>query len=270
MARWLGMLSGPVEAAVDRQFSDGGTCRITIVGDSHAELFDCLSQRPLRLADRRIVDANVVPVKAATIRGFGKRRSTLDVRRKSLGAIRENDDAVVFAYGQVDIELGYFYRLHVKHEELAFDPFAAELAENYTARLAALPLNAVPIVKGVNLSVLSWSRQKAISFTCQILDTDDTADRRALEMELAEKFPSGEEIDRRHRLFNTHLKAAAAKHGLAYFDFLEATADRRTGHIKRRWVPRTFDHHARRKKSLYRIVRRSLAGALVEAVPKVS
>ncbi|MEM8665438.1 MAG: hypothetical protein AAGF49_15110 [Pseudomonadota bacterium] len=266
---WPSAFGDVLRAANPWRRRQTATCRLTIVGDSHTELFDCLNKRPLVLADGRVVDANVAAVKGATIRGFGRKRSTLDVKRKSLGAIRPDDDAVVFAHGQVDIELGYFYRIHIKREALEFDTFAKALAEGYVERILAHPMEAVPIVKGVNLSVLTWSREKAVAFTSQILfETPDDEDlRKAMEAELWKAYPPPEELDRRHRQYNTFLRQACAQRGVAYFDFVDATTDKRTGHVQRRWVPKSFNHHARRKRSLYRIVRRALGDVLVEAVP---
>ena len=256
---------GPRQAAVPATTEGRETMPVTIVGDSHVELFEHLATEPLELPDGRIVDANVLAVKGATIRGCGRKKSTLDVRRNSLGAIRPIDQAVVLCYGQVDIELGYYYRLHVKREELEYEAFAQELADSYVERIAALPLVATPILKGVNLSVLTHSRRRAIIFTSQILfETPDDAEKReALVAELEEVFPEADELDRRHRIFNAYLKAACLRQGVEYFDFLEATTEPISGRIRRSYVPGGNNHHALKKPDLLAIVRRSLASALM-------
>ncbi|MEM6762029.1 MAG: hypothetical protein AAF615_04055 [Pseudomonadota bacterium] len=242
---------------------------ITILGDSHAEMFEPLGTGDYQLASGARVDANVVAIKGATIKGLRRARSTLDVRAKSLDAIRPSDAAIVFAYGQVDLEFGYYFRRYFKGDRQPFDAFAEDLATGYADRLAGLDLPGMTIVKGVDLSVLTWSRRRAISATMKVIaDGANEADWVNVHKALTDEFPTAREMDRRHRHFNSVLAEACASRNIAYFDLLQHLAGPITGRMRLAFVPFSDNHHARRTTKLVKIATQTILGVLSERLPR--
>ena len=93
--------------------------KILIFGDSHSVYFTKTPDIMEMLEIIHEIEIKVVSTRGSTILGFGKRNSTLNTRNLFIEHIKEEKpDCVVFALGQVDVELGYYYRNIVKGENI--------------------------------------------------------------------------------------------------------------------------------------------------------
>lgn len=86
-----------------------GTVGVSVFGDSHCSRFAISRQMIACMPLLRAVDLALHPFSGGTITGFGKRSSSLGIADKIRTAIRPYDRLLVFNFGQVDVELGYFY-----------------------------------------------------------------------------------------------------------------------------------------------------------------
>ena len=233
----------PVSTRPDASSSD--RVGISIFGDSHATRFAVSGQMQACEPLLKRFDVNLKSFSGGTITGFGKRASTLGLAEKIEEALRPSDAAVVFAFGQVDVELGYFYRRVVKGLDLDFAAFAEELVEGYMAFIGRYADRHRVYVKGINPSVLAFFRRKAINYTSRIITenvTEPAEKARALEA-LKRVYPAPAEAARNHALFNHLLACAAARAGHVYFDLSGYLSDPATGLIRPEFAPEAFDHH---------------------------
>lgn len=225
--------------------------KVLIFGDSHSNYFrvtrDQLSNNPALLEH----EFNLLKIRGATISGFGKRNSTLNSQEKLRAAYKKHSpDNICFALGQVDIELGYYYRLVVKEEKIDFLKYAEELASSYICFITnfceslQIPLNKI-ILKGVNISVLTESRQKAIKYTSKII-TENIKDPNEIndyKSKLSIVFPDAITRCSHHISFNNFIKREL-KSGMSYFDINDLIVDPvNAGKCKRRYIPAGMDHH---------------------------
>ncbi|ODN70483.1 hypothetical protein [Methylobrevis pamukkalensis] len=221
--------------------------KISTFGDSHSRYFEITPQVADYLPQLKSVDVKQKQFTGSTITGFGKKKSTLNVRERILANVRADDDAVLLAFGQVDIELGYFYREIVKEMVLDFDEFAAGLVDTYMDFVEGMRKDTgkTVVVKGINLSVLTWNRSKAVRYTVRILNQDVASPehKRAYKQKLVEIFPDFTVIDWRHRRFNELLRKACEARGIFYYDINDAIAESPEGRVKPDLVPEEFDHH---------------------------
>ncbi|MBJ3775197.1 hypothetical protein [Acuticoccus mangrovi] len=242
--------------------------KVTLLGDSHSRSFeDRKTRSPVTLADGRVLDLNVVKLRGATVRGFGRRTSVLQVRRRALGAIRDDDAAVVLAFGQVDVEVGYYYRRLVKGDDMPFDAFAEALAEDYVADIGALDILQTKLAKGIFPSTLThWPRQRFAYLAMLIARSEGTAeptdlDEAEVTAGLRDIYPEPAEMDRRHRFFNAALRRRCEAEGIGYFDIDRALVGRR-GRLKSRFVRWRINHHMYRSRRLQEASWWGLAAAL--------
>lgn len=225
--------------------------KILVFGDSHSNYFNI--NNDLTNVDKKFesIDVNVIKIPGASIRGFGKRNSTLNSRNVFFDELNKyNPDYVVFALGQVDIELGLYYKKIIKSENININHYIREITESYLQTIDEIvkktSLNKENIiVKGINLSVLSRNRQKAVSYTSRII-TENIDSREEIKLynnKLKEEFPSSLERYGYHLKFNNKLKESL-KGNYKYFDINDEIEDKNIkGHVDIRFVPSGFDHH---------------------------
>ena len=132
------------------------TTRLHIFGDSHSRYFFPLKfgyERAGLNRNKSVIAGEFI--RAASLAGFRPGRSTLDTRLK-IEAAMPACTHLVLGFGQVDLELGYYYRRVVKGEDITRPGYVAWLIEIYRTFLSELDLSGKQVaLKGVNLSVLS-------------------------------------------------------------------------------------------------------------------
>jgi len=186
------------------------------------------------------------------ISGFGKRKSSLNSREIFVKEVNQfKPNVLCFALGQVDIELGYYYKKVVKGDDIDFNSFALALVDTYIKNTIALinelgiDLHKV-IFKGINLSVLTNSRMKAVNYTSRII-TENISDRDSIleyKKKLNAAFPSSLERSYYHLKFNKALQEAAIASGMKYFDINSLVEDKdNKGLVDLKYIPAGQDHH---------------------------
>lgn len=199
----------------------------------------------------RGINTKVVSMPGATISGFGKRQSTLNVRSKLIEEIKSFEpDFICFALGQVDVELGLYYKRVVKGESIDISSYLDELSEVYVNNIKeiveglSIPHRKV-CIKGINLSVLTKSRPKAIQYTKRIITenvTEQSEIKKYLDV-LRDIYPSNLERYSNHVYFNNKIKSLSE--GLfCYFDINDVIEDPSVkGEVHPMYIPAKDDHH---------------------------
>ena len=226
--------------------------KILTFGDSHSNLLRLSNELKEINTSFRGVVSEVVSLSGATIIGFGKRESSLNSRKILIDKVNDfQPDVLCFALGQVDIELGYYYKRVIKEEEITFQDFSKGLIDKYIENTHSLIEelgfeSSQVIFKGVNLSVLTNSRRKAINYTSRII-TENISVREDIlnfKQKLENIFPSNIERAHYHLSFNNYLNSEACRFNMKYFDINKQVEDKeRKGMVSLEFIPSGEDHH---------------------------
>lgn len=225
--------------------------RILVFGDSHSVYFYASPEMrqaciPLQSEDEIAVKVRII--QGASILGFGRRESKLNSHEifvEDLEVFKPTH--VIFALGQVDIELGYYYRTIVKKEQLTIEDFIDRLNDTYFATVEALGLgkDVKVSIKGVNQTCLTMYRNKAINYTSRIIteNIQSEEERKQYQRDLYLSFPSALERTTYHNKFNNALRQQSHAKGYLYFDINSGIVDEATGFVKDTFSPASIDHH---------------------------
>jgi hypothetical protein len=222
--------------------------KILIFGDSHSLYFRKTLDLNELMPILKDIDVTLEKLNGATIKGFGNRKSTLNTLDVFLENIRKNSpNVIVFGLGQVDVELGFYYRKIIKRDTTNFEDFCNKLIENYLssvkAVLSKINFAGLIVFKGINNTTLTINQQKAILYTKRII-TENVKEAKEIDkftMILNEEYPSAFERVNNHKIFNLFLKNKINDEYL-YFDINNEINDE-NGFIKLEYIPSTFDHH---------------------------
>ncbi|QEP42034.1 hypothetical protein D5085_02090 [Ectothiorhodospiraceae bacterium BW-2] len=191
-----------------------------------------------------VIDNNVI--RASTIKGFGKRESTLNTAKIIQKKLAEAKfDGFVFCFGQVDIELGYYYSIFVKREFIDFDMYVSDIVGVYMDFLKSLNLVYDRVlIKGINVPVLVYDKKKSIGYTKKIITENVNSDDDAKNIFTAmlNKFPNGKKRTKMHLDFNVYLKKQCVLNGFGYFDINDSIL-KYNGLIDEKYIPTGQDHH---------------------------
>lgn len=225
--------------------------KILILGDSHSKLLNVTNELKDCFPNCRGVTTKVLSLSGATINGFGKRESTLNSQQQFIETFYDfKPNYICFALGQVDIELGFYYKTIVQDQKINADDYIKKLAKSYfdnihsTCERLAFPLSHV-IIKGINLSTLSESRNKAVLYTSRIINENITNKEKQQEynQKLKSELPTNIIRNKNHLFFNEVLKNHAYEKNISYFDINKEISDSFTGNIKKEFIPAFNDHH---------------------------
>ena len=97
--------------------------KILIYGDSHTKGFIGYKN------DKVILDINSIP--GASIKGLPRHKSTLNLNEKIKIKLENNYDLVIFKFGQVDIDLGFWYTKIYKNNNIKFDEYINIIINKY-------------------------------------------------------------------------------------------------------------------------------------------
>lgn len=222
--------------------------KILVIGDSHTQYFKVNDE--LREIYKELNNIEIIPVviHGSTIKGFGRRESTLNTRKELFQQIQhENPDYVCLSFGQVDIELGYYYSMVVKNLDLDFNLYCDELINSYMETIIGLniPLDKI-IVKGINVTTLTKSRFKALRYTSRII-TENIKNKEEinhLTKVLSARLPDANQRILNHLNFNEKLKFTAKMIGIKYFDINKDIINQEIGTVYDFLIPAYLgDHH---------------------------
>ena len=228
------------------------TENIHVFGDSHSEFFFSAPFFVGRMRLKAPLGYRVVgrSIHASSVAGFRPGKSTLRVKEVIWDALPEAQ-RMVLAFGQVDLELGYYYRLAIKGEDTSPDDYARWLAKIYEEFLEDLlrDTSCDIALKGVNLTCLApepfAARYVARIVTEELKMTPDKA------VETISPFILSENAQNRmHINFNAQLRQIAQKRGIRYFDLNSGLANEAIPGLSRdvpslsdHFRPAKFDHH---------------------------
>ncbi|MDO5631859.1 MAG: hypothetical protein Q4G22_08480 [Paracoccus sp. (in: a-proteobacteria)] len=205
---------------------------IHVIGDSHSAFFGEMPyyNGRLNLPDPPPFRVDCTAVNAASVAGFRPQASRLNVRRQVADLVQTCDAGgrgrLILAFGQVDLELGYYYRLAIKQEQTDPDSYVDWLAGIYADFIAGIdPARVDLALKGVNLTVLH-PRGFAARYVSRIISDGQTIRRAHAEKRVAPMILTETEQNRMHLAFNDRLADMAARLGVRYFDVVEQTRDR--------------------------------------------
>ena len=222
--------------------------KILVLGDSHSVYFHKSPDINRKINALRDIEIKVIKLIGATIKGLGKKSSTLNSNLLFKEAIQKNSpDCIVFALGQVDIEFGFFFRKFVKNDNLNFDDFCKQVSQLYLSSIKKILLDTSfskkIVIKGINNTLLTFHRWKAIHQT-KIILTEYVNDKKEIDQiseRLDKEFPYAEERANNHLKFNKFLKDTI-KGEYLYFDINDEINDY-NGFVKLEHVPAWLDHH---------------------------
>lgn len=131
------------------------TLPILVFGDSHARFF---TESPITKSCTKefnnVVSFNCSVIGGASVIGLGRRQSHLKVR-DIIESASSTESVCVLNFGQVDLELGYFYRRAVKKESLNYYEWTEILVDALLLFVNDIKrLFKVIVVKGVNPPVI--------------------------------------------------------------------------------------------------------------------
>ncbi len=242
---------------------------VLVLGDSHAEsFFPQGNSAKINGHDLSIYGEAML---AATVTGFGRARSALSVNtrvRKMIEQHHKGCQHVVFALGQVDVELGLYYRWVVKDEMIEPEALFSDIIELYIRNIKALSRDLRPVIKGINQTVLR-KQPHAFHYTSRILFEKgrSAAERATLKAKLREVYPSYDVRLMLNNMFNGVLAEAATKAGIVYFDINGAIVNKDTGEVDDVFCPNYSDHHVVNSVAMHKIHINHLLAAIGRSSP---
>lgn len=217
---------------------------IHVLGDSHSRFFN-----PTRFFLGRIgmvgeptYSVVAEPIHGAAVAGFRPKLSTLDVKARIREATAEASH-VILAFGQVDLELGYYYRLAVKKETWEPSAYVSWLLQVYEDFLADLSLSGTSVaLKGVNLTALR-PRPFAVRYVSRIVSVHEHGSPRERDRMVVGHLLDEAGQNDMHLAFNAGLRQVAESRGVGYFDLVEETSGEGAHALRDEFLTATFDHH---------------------------
>ena len=197
--------------------------KILIFGDSHTYYYN-IKNLP---SNHIITSSSILGYKVerigfpgASVRGFrNKAKSTLNLTDTIIESIGSND-IVVLAFGQVDIELGIYYRRFIKNSKETPSKFIEDCIESYKNLIqTAKKKSKYIIIKGINMPVMI-DKFRAIEFTKQII-----TENQEMQFEIEESYKKLQQglpdIFKRISMaeeFNQSLQKLCIDFNIEYFD----------------------------------------------------
>ncbi|ABE59338.1 O-linked N-acetylglucosamine transferase family protein [Chromohalobacter israelensis] len=212
--------------------------KIKVFGDSHIQSIQNINKN----SNEESLLVHVIH--GATILGLGKRKSTLETRKKITNSLNPND-FVTLGFGQVDLELGFYYRKIIKKERISPNYFFDLLIENYKRFIIEIKNNCAGVViKGVNLPVLK-EHDAAVSYVSRIITENISCDttKHSLLAELRSKYDSYESRAIFALELNKKIKGLAKDTQCEYFDINSYISKESTNEVDNKYIPENIDHH---------------------------
>lgn len=192
---------------------------------------------------REDFDVRGQAIHAASVAGFRGKVSTLNTKKIIEDAL-PNAERLTLGFGQVDLELGYYYRLIVKQEEgLEEQSYVKWLVGIYQRFISDLLSNcSIPLViKGANATVLStpFFTQYYVS---RII-SDGKGSKQQWRRKLESCLLSEDQQNKMTYDFNAQMKSWCSEHGVGYFDVNSGICDPKTGRVRLEFHRAQPDHH---------------------------
>jgi hypothetical protein len=217
---------------------------IKIYGDSHSKFFTREQTLARVFGFKAFYDScNVNVFHGASVKGFKKTHSTLNLKAKILMDIN-SDDIIVLAFGQVDVESGFLYKTLVKDSTITYQDFISECLDSYLELINSVMSKCSNlIVKGINYPVVIEKGKAARVYQGVVKEAATSeSDLSKLEKSWIKKFPDLAERVYYARYFNEQLKKRLLNSDAQYFDINDEIADAE-GVVYPEFIPVALDHH---------------------------
>ena len=137
--------------------------KISVFGDSHSRIFKKINIKNI------VLDVN--NISGGTITGLAKRISTLEIKKTIIAYLQNQElDYLILKFGQVDIELGYYYKSVVKNDTFTKQEYIDIIIGKYKLFLEDI-LKYIDkskiIIWGINPPAL-LSKKKCLLYTSRI------------------------------------------------------------------------------------------------------
>lgn len=214
---------------------------VNVIGDSHTKYFNLKKRSTadrMRLSDPLPFSMRAEVLHGASLTGLRSYSSTMKVRER-IDATAATSKRLCLSVGQVDLELGYYFRQVIKGETWSPESYVDYLLSIYKKFLSELSLGSCDLsIKGVNLSVLS-TRAFAASYVSRILTENIPEKSEAAREKMFSSLLNERAQNDMHILFNDQVRELCSQKGHRYFDVNDYLAAKDAkGAVK---VPATLD-----------------------------
>ena len=219
---------------------------VTVFGDSHSKFF-----HPTPLQYQRMGVVTPLPyringshIRGAAVSGFRQQKSKLNVKERIIAALADARH-LILAFGQVDLELGYYFRNAIKGERYSPEAYTDWLIGIYASFVDGLTTERCELaLKGVNLTVLDPA-PFAARYVSKIA-REGTKLSIAEATKLVRPFILSEaDQNSMHLRFNEQMRELAISSGVRYFDLNDGIKDtsQESPRVADEFRPGPFDHH---------------------------
>ena len=183
----------------------------------------------------------------SSILGFGRRISAFQKKgrvHKIMRNYRGRISHVVFAFGQLDLDLGLYYYLLENNGALDIENHLNMVIRTYLDRIQEYSNSTIPIIKGINPTVLVSPGHSEKYVSRVITENESDPIQIKLKGKILQKLLHT--IEQRNELasqFNKNLESQAIKQGVKYFDLNEELVNIDTNSINDIYCPAGQDHH---------------------------
>ena len=185
---------------------------IKVFGDSHSRIF-----KKCNILNHVIDCENI---SGATLAGLPKRISTLDVKNRMIDYLKNNKpDFLILKFGQVDIDLSYYYKIVVKKEEIDKSEYIQNLLSCYEKLIVELSYyidKKKIIIFGINPPSLV-KKESCYIYTSKIVLNKNEH----LSGLLKDKIESIQERTYFSKLFNIQLKDMCCKNDIKFIEVFD-------------------------------------------------
>lgn len=220
-----------------------GRPKVCVVGDSHVRSlfleYDAF-QRHFR------VTPTLLAISGASISGLRRDTSTLGLKKKLRAYLDiAHPDVLVFKFGQVDVDLGYFYRRVIKDIPLDFNEFATTLTRHYMEQVDSFTSEYPCIVCSINLPSVFIHDHATMVVGNAITESIVDASRKDTYIKtLHGILPDIRERTRMSMALNTMLAMTCEKLSIPFIDYTEHFLDKNTLLLKNNYAQIDDVHYA--------------------------
>lgn len=211
---------------------------IKIYGDSHSRIFKKIHLNKYKL--------DVENVSGASLSGLPKSNSKLKLRSKIFTYLKKNNpDFLILKFGQVDMDLGYYYKLVVKDDNINKTIYIENLIEKYINFLNEISKfydKEKIIIFGINPPTLI-DNYECYKYTKNIIlkDITDKKKRKDLSEKLLNIIENIHERTNLSKLFNLTLKYNCELNNIKYNEVFNEFLNSK--HIIASKFTTNTDHH---------------------------
>lgn len=206
---------------------------IKIFGDSHSRVF-----KKIKLENYNI---DVDSISGASLSGLFNKNSKLQVKSKILNYLQHNKPSfLILKFGQVDIDLQYYFRLVIKNEKIKKHEYINKLITNYIdfiLEISKLYPKQQIIIYGINPPTLI-DKQKCFKYTLRIIAEKNINDK--IKNKLLNVIDNIEIRTQLSKLFNETCKKSCIKHNIKYTEVFDEILE---NNIVMKKFTNNNDHH---------------------------